>query len=128
MGHETRKRCWSEPPSCLSRYLDGRARPLRVRWVDNQTARWGSCTPGAGRSGVLRLQKSMPPWVVDYVLVHELAHLLVPQHGPQFWALVERYPCTERARGYLQGVDAAAGRNLPKDEDADLDDDVEDSP
>ena len=42
--------------------------------------------------------------VVDYVLVHELAHLLVEGHGPAFWALVECYPRCERARGYLEGV------------------------
>jgi predicted metal-dependent hydrolase len=110
------------------RYLDGRARPSIVRWVDNQSARWGSCTPAEGSIRLSSRLKSMPPWVVDYVLVHELAHLVAPQHGPQFWALVERYPRTERARGYLQGVDAAAERNPPKDEDADLDDDVEDAP
>jgi hypothetical protein len=50
----------------------------------------------------------MPGYVVDYVLLHELAHLLVPDHGPRFWALLEAYPRTERARGYLEGVAAAA--------------------
>ena len=50
----------------------------------------------------------MPSWVLDYVLVHELAHLRVPGHGPKFWALVDRYPRTERARGYLDGISAAA--------------------
>jgi hypothetical protein len=54
----------------------------------------------------------MPPWVVDYVLLHELAHLAVPGHGPQFWALLETYPKTERARGYLEGVAATAGLDL----------------
>jgi predicted metal-dependent hydrolase len=50
----------------------------------------------------------MPGYVVDYVLLHELAHLLVPDHGPDFWALLEAYPRTERARGYLEGVASAA--------------------
>ena len=35
------------------------------------------------------------------MIVHELAHLAVHGHGPKFWALVERYPRTERARGFL---------------------------
>ena len=51
----------------------------------------------------------MPNWVIDYVLVHELTHLLVPGHGPDFWAWVNRYPRTERARGFLEGV-ALAGQ------------------
>jgi predicted metal-dependent hydrolase len=110
------------------RYLEGRARPSEVRWVDNQSARWGSCTPADGSIRLSSRLQSMPPWVVDYVLVHELAHLLVPGHGEPFWEWVDRYPRTERARGYLQGVSAAAGLNLADDDDGDLDADVEDSP
>ncbi|HLZ38024.1 MAG TPA: M48 family metallopeptidase [Mycobacteriales bacterium] len=86
------------------RYLDGRAEPVSVRWVDNQLKRWGSCTPVDGTIRLSRRLEGMPVWVVDYVLVHELAHLLVPGHGSRFWSWVERYPRTERARGYLEGV------------------------
>ena len=59
----------------------------------------------------------MPSWVVDYVLIHELAHLLVPGHGTDFWELVQRYPRTERARGYLEGFSAASGRTLSDEAD-----------
>jgi predicted metal-dependent hydrolase len=47
----------------------------------------------------------MPEYVVDYVLVHELAHLIEPSHDARFWALVARYPRAERARGFLEGVE-----------------------
>lgn len=90
-------------------YFDGRARPASVRWVTNQNTRWGSCTPSEGSIRLSHRLQGMPEYVVDYVLVHELAHLLVPGHGPRFWRLLEAYPRTERARGYLEGV-VAAGR------------------
>jgi predicted metal-dependent hydrolase len=92
-----------------AQYLDGRARPRSVRWVTNQNTRWGSCTPAEGSIRLSHRLQGMPEYVVDYVLLHELAHLLVPGHGPRFWRLLEAYPRTERARGYLEGV-VAVGR------------------
>jgi predicted metal-dependent hydrolase len=92
-----------------AQYLRGRARPYSVRWVTNQNSRWGSCTPSEGTIRLSHRLQGMPEYVVDYVLLHELAHLLVPGHGPDFWKLLESYPRTERARGYLEGV-VAAGR------------------
>jgi predicted metal-dependent hydrolase len=75
--------------------------PVSVRWVDNQHARWGSCTPSDGTIRISNKLAELPTWVLDYVLVHELAHLTQPGHGRRFWALVNRYPRAERARGYL---------------------------
>ena len=89
------------------RYLDGRAQPASVRWVTNQNTRWGSCTPAEGSIRLSHRLRGMPEYVVDYVLLHELAHLLVPGHGPRFWRLLDAYPRTERARGFLEGVVAA---------------------
>jgi predicted metal-dependent hydrolase len=82
-------------------------RPASIRWVDNQRWRWGSCTPV---DGVVRISSRLagePGWVLDYVIVHELAHLNVPHHGPAFWEVVNRYPKAERARGFLmaRGLD-----------------------
>jgi predicted metal-dependent hydrolase len=105
-------------------YLGGRARPASVRWVGTMRTRWASCTPVDRTIRLSERLREMPVWVQDYVLVHELAHLLVPGHGPDFWALVGRYPRTERARGYLDGVSAAA--HLPIGDD--LSDDVGDEP
>jgi predicted metal-dependent hydrolase len=84
------------------------ARPASVRWVNNQNGRWGSCTPADQTIRISHRVQEMPDWVIDYVLLHELAHLVVPSHSGAFWDLVARYPKTERARGYLEGVSAAA--------------------
>ncbi|MEU5882027.1 M48 family metallopeptidase [Spirillospora sp. NPDC047279] len=100
------------------RYLGGRAEPVSVRWVGNQRTRWGSCTPDDATIRLSTRLRGMPSWVVDYVLVHELAHLLIPGHGADFWALVGTYPKTERARGYLEGV--AAAEHLPLEDEDDL--------
>jgi predicted metal-dependent hydrolase len=96
-----------------ARYLDGRAAPATVRWVGNQTTRWASCTPADSAVRVSTRLQGVPTWVLDYVLLHELAHLVEPGHGPAFWTLLEGYPRTERARGYLEGLSAA--RDLPDD-------------
>lgn len=89
----------------LSRlYLDGRAVPTQVRWVTNQRSRWGSCTPTTGRIRLSARLQSMPAYVVDCVLLHELVHLLVPDHSERFWAWMRAYPQLERARGFLDGV------------------------
>ncbi len=91
-------------------YFGGLATPHSVRWVDNQKSRWGSCTPTDRSIRLSSRLQEMPTWVRDYVLVHELAHLLEPGHDDNFWAWVDRYPRTERAKGYLAGW--AAGSQL----------------
>jgi predicted metal-dependent hydrolase len=91
------------------RYLGGVPRPVSVRWVSNQGSRWGSCTPIDGAIRLSDRLVGMPPWVIDYVLVHELAHLIEIGHGPAFARLVDAFPKAERARGYLLGVVAGAG-------------------
>lgn len=99
----------------LSReYLHGRAEPVSVRWVDNMTTRWGSCTTTDRTIRLSDRLQQMPAWVVDYVLLHELAHLLERGHGQRFWRWVDQYPRAERAKGYLEGVAQAA--NLQLDE------------
>ncbi len=98
-------------------YLGGLAVPSSVRWVSNQRTRWGSCTPADGSIRISDRVKGAPEYVLDYVLLHELAHLLEAGHGPAFWRLLEAYPRTERARGYLEGL--SAGRDLTAPEEAD---------
>ena len=101
------------------RHLGGMAVPESVRWVDNQVARWGSCTPGDRTIRLSARLQGMPTWVVDYVLIHELAHLLEAGHDANFWAWVDRYPQAEKAKGYLLGWAAAAKLEPPPGDEVD---------
>jgi predicted metal-dependent hydrolase len=83
----------------------GLPRPRVVRWSGQQLQRWGSCTVEDGTIRVSTRLAAFPSWVLDYVLVHELAHLQVPSHGPLHDALVNRFPLAERARGFLIAKD-----------------------
>lgn len=86
------------------RYLDGRAVPMSIKWSDNQERRWGSCTMPDRSIRISTRLRGLPEWVIDYVILHELTHILVQGHGPDFWAHLEAYPKTERARGFLEGI------------------------
>jgi predicted metal-dependent hydrolase len=101
-----------------ARYLDRTALPVSVRWVPPMRTRWASCTPSDATIRVSERLRDVPSWVLDYVLVHELAHLREAGHNARFWELVRRYPKTERAIGYLEGLSAAAGWGISElDED-----------
>ena len=93
------------------RYFDGKLKMREIRWVTNQRHRYGSCTPSTSTIRISDRLATMPTWVLDYVIVHELAHLVQANHSPAFWRLVNRYPLTERARGYLiaVGMEGEAG-------------------
>jgi hypothetical protein len=94
-------------------HLGGRAVPTSIRWVDNQNRRWGSCTPADRSIRLSSRLRGMPDFVVDYVLVHELAHLLEPSHNAGFWSLVHAYPRADRALGFLEGVEFGSGGRVP---------------
>ena len=72
-----------------------------IQFVTNQHKRYGSCSPHNNTIRISDKVGAMPQWVQDYVIVHELAHLIQPNHSKDFWRLVNAYPYTERARGYL---------------------------
>ncbi|MGL5816367.1 MAG: M48 metallopeptidase family protein [Phycicoccus sp.] len=99
------------------RYLGGHARPASVRWVSTMRRRWASCTPSEGTIRVSDRLRDSPDHVLDYVLLHELAHLLVPGHGPAFWRLLGSYPHLERSRGFLEGMSHAAGLAADADDE-----------
>ncbi len=85
-------------------YFGGKLKWASIKWVTNQNSRFGSCTPANKTIRLSHRLASMPTFVRDYVIVHELAHLLEANHSSKFWDLVYRYPKTERARGYLMAI------------------------
>ncbi|MGO4186922.1 M48 metallopeptidase family protein [Pseudarthrobacter sp. TAF60_1] len=102
----------SHAAALSAQYFGGRAVPTSVRWVSNQNSRWGSATPSEGTIRLSDKLRAMPQWVIDYVLLHELAHLLVAGHNAAFWKLLEAYPDTMRAKAFLEGVSYATSRGL----------------
>jgi hypothetical protein len=98
-------------------YFGGKLRWREVRYVTNQQRRFGSCTPATGTIRISHRVASLPGWVRDYVIVHELAHLAEPNHGQRFWQLVQRYPQTERARGYLMALGLEWEGDEPAEQD-----------
>jgi predicted metal-dependent hydrolase len=81
-------------------YLEG-VRVEDIAWIETQKSRWGYCSPSESQIRLSLALADYPTWVRDYVIVHELAHLIVDDHSDRFWELVNRYPLTERARGFL---------------------------
>ena len=78
--------------------------PASICWATNQQQRWGSCSVGSGTIRISMRLVDVPPWVLDHVIVHELAHLVVPDHSDSFHRLSARYPLAERATGYLMAL------------------------
>ena len=100
--------------------------PSSIQWVTNQQNRWGSCTPSDRTIRLTARLAKAPTWVLDYVIVHELAHLRHPDHSPAFWKTVNQYPRTERARGFLIGWELNGGdaTDVPAEAD-ELDNDID---
>ena len=101
---EEKWRCSHVPLEPRARELAaqfGLPEPRSVRWSSRQRLRWGSCSAGSGDIRISSRLAGVPPWVLDHVIIHELAHLVVADHSPAFQALVNRNPSAERAEGYL---------------------------
>jgi predicted metal-dependent hydrolase len=75
-----------------------------IDWSTQQNSIYGSCTPALGTIRISHRLTKMPLFVREYVVMHELGHLIEANHSQKFWQLVNRYPLTERARGYLMAV------------------------
>lgn len=87
-----------------SEHFGGALSWASIAWSAQQNSRYGSCTPANRTIRISHRLATMPRFVLEYVVMHELAHLVEANHGPRFWKLVNRYPRTERARGYLMAV------------------------
>ena len=87
---------------------------VSIRWVTNQNARWGSCTPSEGTIRLSHRMVRMPAYVIDSVIVHELIHLLIADHSEAFYVLMNKYPDQEKAKAYLDGFSHAQQNYLPE--------------
>ncbi|MDQ7825743.1 MAG: DUF45 domain-containing protein [Candidatus Eremiobacteraeota bacterium] len=93
------------------RYLGGKARPRSLVYSSRQKTIFGSCSYRSGHIRISRRVRNFPRWVLSYVVLHELAHLIYPDHSRRFWELLKAYRYTERARAFLSGYRfGAAGR------------------
>ena len=95
--------------------------PTSITFVTNQRKRWGSCTVATGAIRLSDRLRHVPGWVLDAVLVHELAHLVHADHSSSFHELANRYPRQEEATrfldGYQLGLDVASGDESSAGED-----------
>lgn len=118
--HESSDRALESRAQHLNRSLfGGTLRWESIRFVENQHKRFGSCSPATGRIRISSRLLSAPDFVLDYVLVHELAHLVQPNHSKAFWQLVYRYPLAERARGYLMALQMEEDESASQDNEED---------
>jgi predicted metal-dependent hydrolase len=85
------------------KYLDGKAIPVSVEWSSRMSRIWGACTIEDKTIRISDRLRDAPEYALDYLLIHELIHILIPGHGADFRALLERYPQLDRAEGYFEG-------------------------
>ena len=102
---------WQMAHELSATYLNGRAQPTQVRWSTRQNTRWGSATPSTGVIRISTRLATVPDWVLETVVLHELVHLLEAQHNDRFWSLARRHPKASDAAQFLDGV-AWADTNL----------------
>jgi hypothetical protein len=98
-------------------YNDGVV-PSSVRWVKNQQARWASCSPASREIRISSRLRQCPAWVIDAVLVHELAHLQEVGHTQKFNELADRFPRQQESALFLEGYALGLGLRI---EEGDVD-------
>jgi hypothetical protein len=86
--------------------------PASVRWVSNQQARWASCSPGTREIRVSSRLRQCPEWLIDAVLVHELAHLQEADHSTRFYEIANRHPRQDDSALFLDGYALGLGLRI----------------
>lgn len=104
----------------LNKKYFGGSLDFSIRFVTNQNSRFGSCTSVDKTIRISERVKHMPSWVQDYILIHEMTHLIYPDHSTKFWEIVNQYRYTERAKGYLYAI--GVRKEEPEAEPSDFDD------
>jgi predicted metal-dependent hydrolase len=86
-------------------YLFSAAQPKSVAWSEKLTSAWGICNPLHQTINLATRLKGLPQYVIDYVLLHELVHLVCTNHGKEFDSFMKLFEKKERAEGYLDALD-----------------------
>jgi hypothetical protein len=86
------------------KYFDNKLKIESIEYTVNQNSRFGCCNYRSAKILISHKIGLLPKWVRKYVLIHEMAHLIQPNHSRAFWDIVYRYKLTERARGYLMAA------------------------
>lgn len=98
-------------------YNDG-VLAVSVRWVSNQRSRWASCSPASREIRISSRLRQCPEWVIDAVLVHELAHLQEADHSGAFYEIANRHPRQAECGHFLDGYALGLGLRI---EEGDVD-------
>lgn len=100
------------------KYFNGTLK-FSIMFVTNQNSRFGSCTSIDKTIRISKRVTAMPTWVQDYIIIHELTHLLHPDHSKKFWDIVNQYKYAERAKGFLIAINSVGNRdnNLTDEDD-----------
>ena len=96
--------------------------PSSVRWVKNQQSRWASCSPATREIRVSSRLRQCPEWVIDAVLVHELAHLHEADHSVAFYAIADRHPRQAESAHFLEGYALGLGLRIEESDVVDASD------
>lgn len=90
--------------SLNQKYFGNKLKLESIEYVTTQNSRFGCCNYRTSKIRISHKIGLLPEWVRKYVLIHEMAHLIEPNHSKVFWDIVARYKLSERARGYLMAA------------------------